>query len=534
MKQIKKALALLLSAVLLMGLLPAAALAAEDDPLTRLDLNMAIYNKPQFGLSGQTSSEEMPFTDLDGLTAEQINAFGVLKDIGLLLEDDPDGSIHPGAPALRFEAIICLWFMTGGMSDGEVATVLPKDVEEDAEYYVPVKSFYDRGILTEEDMDEDGNFRPEDALTAAQLEAWFTAFDKWLEDYVSSQPVTRVMLVTAIYNSPIFGLSEKTSSDKEPFTDLEGLTDDQINAFAVLKEAKLLSGNADGTVTPFGLVNRGSAAVLLWRAASAAGIESVEPVTPPYKDMPEQSEFKEALSSLYALGVLTDDDMDEAGNFRPDDNLVIPEMGQWLGRIGALQAAKEITPQALAEELYSLGLLYGEDNTGKNFALDRTANRVEGLAMLIRLLGKEEEARAGSWSYSFQDVPKWADPYVGYAYENGLAAGVSSTKYDSDSDTTVYMYLTFVLRALGYSDVEGDFSWKDPYDLAAEAGILPSDVDQEQFLRADLVLVSVAALGATLKGSEQTLADKLIEDGVFTQEQYDALTLIPRALTEWA
>ena len=85
------------------------------------------------------------------------------------------------------------------------------------------------------------------------------------------------------------------------------------------------------------------------------------------------------------------------------------------------------------------------------------------------------------------------------------------------------MFLTFTLRALGYSDINGaDFSWSDPFTLAAQVGILPEGVDQTNFWRADAVLVSAAALSAKLKDSADTLADKLISEGMFTRTAYEA------------
>ena len=49
-----------------------------------------------------------------------------------------------------------------------------------------------------------------------------------------------------------------------------------------------------------------------------------------------------------------------------------------------------------------------------------------------------------------------------------------------------------------------------------------------------MVVISAAALGANLKNSRQTLAEKLIADGVFTQARYNAAELIHRVWTEWA
>ena len=83
------------------------------------------------------------------------------------------------------------------------------------------------------------------------------------------------------------------------------------------------------------------------------------------------------------------------------------------------------------------------------------------------------------------------------------------------------MYLTFVLRALGYSDANGaDFTWDNPYTLARETGVLYGNPDVVNFLRADVVLVSYAALEVCTKGTTQTLGEKLIASGAFTAMQY--------------
>ncbi len=78
-------------------------------------------------------------------------------------------------------------------------------------------------------------------------------------------------------------------------------------------------------------------------------------------------------------------------------------------------AASEEAVQA-AQSLYELGLFNG---TGTNpdgtptFDLDRAPTRQEAIIMLVRLLGKEEEAKAGTWETPFTDVDNWAKPYVG-------------------------------------------------------------------------------------------------------------------------
>lgn len=177
--------------------------------------------------------------------------------------------------------------------------------------------------------------------------------------------------------------------------------------------------------------------------------------------------------------------------------------------------------QTCAGKLKELGLFKGVSDS--DFDLERAPSRVEALVMLIRVLGCEQEAQDGVWQHPFTDVPAWADHYVGFAYENGLSNGISSTEFGVQP-ASAKMYLTFMLRALGYSDEGGlDFSWNDPYALARRIGILPDDADLQDFWRADAVLVSYSALPVLLKDGSQTLAEKLMDSGCFTQEEYAAV-----------
>ena len=175
--------------------------------------------------------------------------------------------------------------------------------------------------------------------------------------------------------------------------------------------------------------------------------------------------------------------------------------------------------ESLAGNLKELGLFKGVSET--DFALGRAPTRVEAIVMLIRILGKEAEATSKGGKHPFLDVPAWADKYVGYAYQNNLTKGISATKFGSGSEASASMYITFVLRALGYSDTNGDFTWDNPYALARQTGIMDGNPDVLKFLRADVVLVSYAALEAEVKGTGKTLAEKLISAGAFSAAEYD-------------
>lgn len=182
-------------------------------------------------------------------------------------------------------------------------------------------------------------------------------------------------------------------------------------------------------------------------------------------------------------------------------------------------AADYEAAEAEALALRQIRLFLGVSTQKIDFQLDKAPTRTQAVIMLIRFLGKEAEVLSGNWTHPFTDVDPVADKYIGYAYQKGLAYGYND-KFGTDNATS-YMYLTFVLRALGYDDKKGDFIWNEPYELAKSVGILPEDIDIDNFKRADVVRVSWAALSAGIKNGTQALSEKLMGEGVFTAENYE-------------
>lgn len=171
--------------------------------------------------------------------------------------------------------------------------------------------------------------------------------------------------------------------------------------------------------------------------------------------------------------------------------------------------------QSRADTLYALELFRGTEN---GYELEKPLTRMEALIMLIRLSGKELDALYGTTEYTspFTDAPTWedADKYLAYAYSTGLAKGVTATAFDPESRADAQMYITFLLRALGYTDSESGTVWDNWNTLAASAGLLDEpSLELDNLLRGDAVLLSRAALDATVVGSEMTLLEKLNEDG---------------------
>lgn len=195
-----------------------------------------------------------------------------------------------------------------------------------------------------------------------------------------------------------------------------------------------------------------------------------------------------------------------------------------------------------------LSLLNVFKGTGNSFELNRTPTRLEGLVMFIRLLGVESNAdMLKNDPCTFNDVPSWGIGYVNYAYKNGLTKGTGEGSFGSNDSIDANSYITFLLRALGYSDElnNPDFTWMNADDFGKSVGLIEPElfnhISTKEFTRANVAKLSHNALMLNLKNSQTTLLQKLVNDGVITEamaEDFvvqpipDVATLYPYGFTE--
>ena len=182
-----------------------------------------------------------------------------------------------------------------------------------------------------------------------------------------------------------------------------------------------------------------------------------------------------------------------------------------------------------ADILSDLGMFKGTD---AGYELVRKPTRQEAIIMLIRMLGEEKEALAFDESnMPFTDVTGWVDgqKYIAYAAAMGYTNGKTPTTFDQYGIADAYTFLTFVLRALGYSDSgdDPDFVWNtSSVDLAIDLGLLTeeqcTDMLSSGLRRDHVVLICVNALFKQVNGTDYTLANKLINKAVVTQEQINS------------
>lgn len=180
-----------------------------------------------------------------------------------------------------------------------------------------------------------------------------------------------------------------------------------------------------------------------------------------------------------------------------------------------------------AELLSELGIFRGSD---LGFELERVPTRQEALIMLIRLLGEEEEALAYTGKSPFTDLTGWLEGrnYIHYGSAMGYTNGIDAVTFNQYGAASRHVYLTYVLRALGYDDKAGDFVWNTTSDdLAVEIGLLTSRqltaMKESGFYRDHVVLISKNALTAELKDGSMTLGEQLAMNGVFSWDDLEQL-----------
>lgn len=197
----------------------------------------------------------------------------------------------------------------------------------------------------------------------------------------------------------------------------------------------------------------------------------------------------------------------------------------WNGEAGDVPINGEKSYDFFAEKLQGINLFNG---TGQGFDLKRVPTRLEGAAMLTRLLGGEKEALSGNYTHPFKDAVKtWGNGYVGYLHRNNLTKGISDSRFGCDIKLEPSTYMTFLLRVLGYSDTSAgkDFEWDKSLEKARDLGIIDPDyyalLKNESFNRGHMAKLTYLALNQKLKEGRVTLLEKLANESVIDKKAAD-------------
>lgn len=118
--------------------------------------------------------------------------------------------------------------------------------------------------------------------------------------------------------------------------------------------------------------------------------------------------------------------------------------------------------------LSALEILRG-DGSG-DYMLDKSVNRAEFTAFVVRLMGLEDAANSWGGEATFVDVPDshWAKGAIGLASSMGFIQGVGDGKFEPDRGVTRNEAVKILVSVLGYQEfAERDGGFPDGYNKMA-------------------------------------------------------------------
>ncbi|NLK36008.1 MAG: hypothetical protein GX301_11345, partial [Gracilibacteraceae bacterium] len=190
-------------------------------------------------------------------------------------------------------------------------------------------------------------------------------------------------------------------------------------------------------------------------------------------------------------------------------------------------ADEPATIGADAKALETMGVLQGDTGTVTPEYLVKETTRMQAAIMYLRLRGLEDEAKAFTGTDNFTDAGTmvWGEGKAMMAYlkanpQLGWIGG-DGGRFNPFATITAQEFYKVMLEALGYkqttAEAEGDFKWTEVMAFAAEKGLVKV-ADVEKFTNNDLATATMEALKVNVKDSKDTLAVKLVDDGMINKE----------------
>lgn len=213
--------------------------------------------------------------------------------------------------------------------------------------------------------------------------------------------------------------------------------------------------------------------------------------------------------------------------------IMVITLGMMLSSLG-ISSASELNHEKEADILYQLGLFSGTSEGEYQPNLEGVTNREQAMIMLARVLNWEVVMDVES---SFSDVSDWAVPYVEYAKEKEITAGIGGDLFGASNEVTKAQLLSWITSALGYGN-----AYNNP-QVAVSAGLITkveasellSEVmegEEIPLIRDDLVGVFYKALTVKNKTTNQLVVEDLIEQGVVDKEQAENYGLLSEVVDE--
>jgi len=153
--------------------------------------------------------------------------------------------------------------------------------------------------------------------------------------------------------------------------------------------------------------------------------------------------------------------------------------------------------------------------TEKGLELDKELTRAEAAVLCNRIAGGEIQARSKTYIHPFTDVPEWAQSDIAYLYQLGLINGISENQFGSNQTLTAQQFYAMLLRCLGYSEKNGDYTYKNTLSFAQSINLLTEEEKElisSHFNRDAAVIAMYHTLLTPKKGDSIPLCKRVSEE----------------------
>lgn len=122
-------------------------------------------------------------------------------------------------------------------------------------------------------------------------------------------------------------------------------------------------------------------------------------------------------------------------------------------------------------------------------------SRVEALKLLRRTFGKADEKYG---TIPFTDVDPADAETVAWAWEHGIASGVSEHHFDGQADVSQEQFVAMLLHVMGYDGASAE----NALEVAGGIGLSPIGLSRDKFIFSDAALYLVTALKLPDRGGK--------------------------------
>ncbi|MBQ2967076.1 MAG: S-layer homology domain-containing protein [Clostridia bacterium] len=181
------------------------------------------------------------------------------------------------------------------------------------------------------------------------------------------------------------------------------------------------------------------------------------------------------------------------------------------------------TSGEMAEKMKQVGLIKGN---GEDLMLFDNLTRAEGITMLLRMIGEEENASQAQTMNIFSDVDEshWAFDNISYAYSEGLTKGTSETTFSPEEKLSAPQFMVMLLRAMGYDSYEGEtLTLENASEIAKKVGFNTDFYDVQDLKRGHMAAIASRALNV-VTANGKTVAENLLDEGVITANQFETIS----------